>query len=148
MSNMMRQCTAWTNKAGLQTCGTYLAQRDGTKCMEVLDNLTFEDLLLSRAFSALECVNPTDVSHRRSKSFDMELILQCQRQPMQRSDEASRPLEMLVKLLGSFQCEIKANLQHVVGLEQSLSLAYDHGMVWFVRRARNIPADERRLHAC
>lgn len=102
--------------SGCQGSTHHLADRNGPKAFELLDELALKVLLLASALLAFKGPDPADERHRGFKPFDMELILQGDGDTVKRAKELSVRLEVVVQFFGSRHGEVKTNLEKNVTL--------------------------------
>lgn len=97
---------------------TYLSDGNRAKAVELSNQFAFCILLFSSTFLSLERTYPANKCHGSFKTFDVELVFECERDSMQRTNGFLILLEIFVKLLGSFKCNIEGDFEKDVWLAE------------------------------
>lgn len=96
------------------------AIEDSTKSAELFYQLTFIDLLFSRALLTLERSRPSDVAHRCFDTCNMELILKADGNAMEWADGNFVGGQVCIELFRMRDSVFEENLEQTIGLKSSV----------------------------
>ena len=91
-----------------------LCDRICSKTVQFSDQFTLIRSLISSPLSTLKSADPANTSHCSIKSLDVKLIFQTHGETVQWAHGLMVLLEVLVKLIGSLDGNIKTNLEQIL----------------------------------
>lgn len=101
---------------------TRLAIEDRSEITQLRDHFAFENFLFARALLTLESPDPPDIAHGCLDALYVELILQTDRQAVQRTDWFLVFRKVLVQGFGMLGGGVEECFVQTVGLRKLISL--------------------------